>query len=177
MRRTAWKSAGKAAVREDPIDEWLKEKQQPEDLHDLLKQITKAVLGRCAARRMRIPATQSTIRGGNNSLSEKTKRVSRGRRQDPDVFTGHDHARHSGHLGEMYQVKVSPSLISEVTDSVMEDARERSSRCVLRSSERLDSDDCGAIEAAGKMDQRGAELIHEQQQDEIALPANLWLRL
>ena len=33
-----------------------------------------------------------------------------------------------GHLEEMYQVEVSPSLISEVTDSVMEDARASQSR-------------------------------------------------
>jgi putative transposase len=156
----AKQSAGRAAVREDLIDEWLKEGRKPEDLHDLLKQITKAVVERAMQGEMnahlgyskhdpagnnsgnsRNGVTSKTLKGDFGEVEIETPRDRNGEfapqfvKKNQTRFTGFDDKILSmysrgmttrdiqGHLEEMYQVEVSPSLISEVTDSVMEDVR------------------------------------------------------
>ncbi|MCU1327389.1 MAG: transposase [Bryobacterales bacterium] len=147
-------------VREDLIDEWLKEGRKPEDLNDLLKQITKAVAERAMRGEMnahlgyekhdpagnnsgnsRNGVMRKTLKGDFGEVEIETPRDRNGEfepqfiRKNQTRFTGFDDKILSmysrgmstrdiqGHLEEMYQVEVSPSLISEVTDGVMEDAR------------------------------------------------------
>jgi putative transposase len=142
------------------IDQWLKEGRKPEDVNDLLKQITKAVLERAMQAEMaehlgyekhdpagdnsgnsRNGLSRKTLKGDFGELELETPR-DRNSEFEPRMvkkhqtrWTGFDdkilsmYARGmstrdiQAHLEEMYQVEVSPSLISEVTDGVMEAAR------------------------------------------------------
>jgi putative transposase len=148
-------------VRDELIDELLKQGgRKPEDVNNLLKQLTKAVLERALQGEMtehlgypkHDPAGQNS---GNNRNGVTRKRLKgefgeveletprdRNGEFEPQIiqknqtrWTGFDdkilsmYARGmttreiQGHLEEMYQVEVSPSLISEVTEGVMEQAR------------------------------------------------------
>ncbi len=147
-------------VSDELIDQWLKEGRKPEDVNDLLKQITKAVLERAMRAEMsehlgyekhdpagansgnsRNGVTRKTLKGDFGEVEIATPRDRAGE-FEPKIlakrqtrWTGFDdkilsmYARGmstrdiQSHLEEMYQVEVSPSLISEVTDGVMEEAR------------------------------------------------------
>ena len=147
-------------VSDELIDQWLKEGRKPEDVNDLLKQITKAVLERAMQAEMaehlgyekhdpagdnsgnsRNGLSRKTLKGDFGELELETPR-DRNSEFEPRMvkkhqtrWTGFDdkilsmYARGmstrdiQAHLEEMYQVEVSPSLISEVTDGVMEEAR------------------------------------------------------
>jgi putative transposase len=150
----------KQTVKEDLIDEWLKEGRKAEDLNDLLKQITKRFVERAMQGEMnahlgyakhdpagnnsgnsRNGVTRKTLKGDFGEVEVETPRDRNGQfepqlvRKNQTRWTGFDdkilsmYARGmstrdiQGHLEEMYQVEVSPSMISEVTDGVMEDAR------------------------------------------------------
>ena len=147
-------------VSDELIDQWLKEGRKPEDVNDLMKQITKAVLERAMQAEMtehlgyekhdpagdnsgnsRNGLSRKTLKGDFGELELETPR-DRNSEFEPRMvkkhqtrWTGFDdkilsmYARGmstrdiQAHLEEMYQVEVSPSLISEVTDGVMEEAR------------------------------------------------------
>jgi len=148
------------AVSDELVDQWLKEGRKPEDVNDLLKQITKAVLERAMQSEMtehlgyekhdpagnnsgnsRNGVTRKTLKGDFGEIDLETPRDRNGEFEPRIVqkrqsrWTGFDdkilsmYARGmstrdiQGHLQEMYQVEVSPTLISEVTDGVMDDAR------------------------------------------------------
>jgi putative transposase len=148
------------AVSDELVDQWLKEGRKPEDVNDLLKQITKAVLERAMQAEMtehlgyekhdpagnnsgnsRNGVTRKTLKGDFGEIDLETPRDRNGEFEPRIVqkrqsrWTGFDdkilsmYARGmstrdiQGHLQEMYQVAVSPTLISEVTDGVMDDAR------------------------------------------------------
>ena len=152
-------------VSDDLIDQWLKEGRKPEDVNDLLKQITKAVLERAMRAEMtehlgyekhepaghnsgnsRNGVTHKTLKGDFGEVDLETPRDRNGEfepriiKKRQSRWTGFDdkilsmYARGmstrdiQAHLEEMYQVEVSPSLISEVTDGVMDDARAWQSR-------------------------------------------------
>ena len=152
-------------VSDEVVDSWLKERPEPEDVHGLLKQLTKAVVERAMQAEMtrhlgyekhdpagnksgnsRNGVTRKTLKGDFGQVEVETPRDRAGEfepqfvRKNQTRWTGFDdkilsmYARGmstrdiQGHLEEMYQVEVSPSLISEVTDSVMEDARAWQSR-------------------------------------------------
>lgn len=145
---------------DEVIDGWLKEGHKPEDVQDLLKQITKAVLERALQGELtqhlgyskhdpegansgnsRNGVMRKTLKGDFGELELETPRDRNGDfepqliRKNQTRWTGFDdkilslYARGmttreiQGHLQEMYQVEVSPSLISEVTDGIMEQAR------------------------------------------------------
>jgi putative transposase len=145
---------------DEVIDGWLKEGRKPEDVQDLLKQITKAVLQRALQGEMtehlgyskhdpegansgnsRNGVTRKTLKGDFGAVELETPRDRNGEfepqliRKNQTRWTGFDdkilsmYARGmttrdiQAHLEEMYQVEVSPSLISDVTDGVMEQAR------------------------------------------------------
>lgn len=145
---------------DEVIDGWLKEGRKPEDVQDLLKQITKAVLERALQGELtqhlgygkhdpegtnsgnsRNGVMRKTLKGDFGELELETPRDRNGDfepqliRKNQTRWTGFDekilslYARGmttreiQGHLQEMYQVEVSPSLISEVTDGIMEQAR------------------------------------------------------
>jgi putative transposase len=147
-------------VSDELIDEWLKQGRKPEDVHDLLKQITKAVVERAMQAEMtehlgyekhdpdgynsgnnRNGTTRKMLQGDFGQVEIETPRDRKGEFEPQFVpkrqtrWTGFDdkilsmYARGmttrdiQGHLQEIYQVEVSPSLISEVTDGVMEQAR------------------------------------------------------
>ena len=147
-------------ISDELIEQWLKEGRKPEDVNDLLKQITKAVLERAMQAEMsehlgyekhdpaghnsgnsRNGVTHKTLKGDFGAVDLETPRDRNGEFEPRIVkkrqsrWTGFDdkilsmYARGmstrdiQAHLEEMYQVEVSPSLISEVTDGVMEDAR------------------------------------------------------
>jgi putative transposase len=147
-------------VSDELIDQWLKEGRKPEDVNDLLKQITKAVLERAMQAEMteqlgyekhdaaghnsgnsRNGVTHKTLKGDFGEVDLETPRDRNGEfepriiKKRQSRWTGFDdkilsmYARGmstrdiQAHLEEMYQVEVSPSLISEVTDGVMEGAR------------------------------------------------------
>jgi putative transposase len=147
-------------VSDDLIDELLKQGRKPEDVHALLKQLTKAVVERAMQAEMnehlgyekhdpagansgnsRNGVTRKTLTGEFGEVEIATPRDRNGEfepqivRRNQTRWTGFDdkilsmYARGmttreiQGHLEEMYQVEVSPSLISEVTDGVMEQAR------------------------------------------------------
>lgn len=148
------------AFSDELIDGLLKQGRKPEDIHALLKQLTKAVVERAMQAEMREhlgyekhdPAgvhsgnsrngvTRKTLTGEFGEVEIATPRDRNGEfepqivRKNQTRWTGFDdkivsmYARGmttreiQGHLEEMYQVEVSPSLISEVTDGVMEQAR------------------------------------------------------
>jgi len=145
---------------EELIDELLKQGRKPEDVHALLKQLTKAVVERAMQAEMkehlgyekhdpagansgnsRNGVTRKTLTGEFGEVEIATPRDRNGDfepqivRKNQTRWTGFDdkilsmYARGmttreiQGHLEEMYQVEVSSSLISEVTDGVMEQAR------------------------------------------------------
>jgi putative transposase len=147
-------------VSDELIDELLKQGRKPEDVHALLKQLTKAVVERAMQAEMkehlgyekhdpagansgnsRNGVTRKTLTGEFGEVEIATPRDRNGEfepqiiRKNQTRWTGFDdkilsmYARGmttreiQGHLEEMYQVEVSPSLISEVTDGVMEQAR------------------------------------------------------
>src|ERR1700709_969892 len=142
------------------IDQLLQQGSKPEDVHSLLKQITKAVVERALQGEMkqhlgyakgdpagqnsgnsRNGVTRKTLKGDFGELEVATPRDRNGDfepqivKKNQTRWTGFDdkilsmYARGmstreiQGHLEEMYQVEVSPSLISEVTDGVIEQAR------------------------------------------------------
>lgn len=148
------------AVSDELIDELLKQGRKPEDVHALLKQLTKAVVERAMQAEMkehlgyekhdpagansgnsRNGVTRKTLTGEFGEVEIATPRDRNGQfepqmvRKNQTRWTGFDdkilsmYARGmttreiQGHLEEMYQVEVSPSLISEVTDGIMEQAR------------------------------------------------------
>ena len=154
------KQRGDKPISDEVIDELLKQGRKPEDVNDLLKQITKAVLERALAGEMtehlgyekhdpagantgnsRNGAMRKTLKGDFGELELETPRDRNGEfepqivRKNQTRWTGFDdkilsmYARGmstrdiQGHLEEMYQVEVSPSLISDVTEAVMEQAR------------------------------------------------------
>lgn len=147
-------------VSDELIDELLKQGRKPEDIHALLKQLTKAVVERAMQAEMkehlgyekhdpagansgnsRNGVTRKTLTGEFGEVEIATPRDRNGAfepqivRKNQTRWTGFDdkilsmYARGmttreiQGHLEEMYQVEVSPSLISEVTDGIMEQAR------------------------------------------------------
>jgi putative transposase len=147
-------------VSDELIDELLKQGRKPEDVHALLKQLTKAVVERAMQAEMkehlgyekhdpagansgnsRNGVTRKTLTGEFGEVEIATPRDRNGEfepqivRKNQTRWTGFDdkilsmYARGmttreiQGHLEEMYQVEVSPSLISEVTDGIMEQAR------------------------------------------------------
>jgi putative transposase len=147
-------------VSDELIDELLKQGRKPEDIHALLKQLTKAVVERAMQAEMkehlgyekhdpagansgnsRNGVTRKTLTGEFGEVEIATPRDRNGEfepqivRKHQTRWTGFDdkilsmYARGmttreiQGHLEEMYQVEVSPSLISDVTDGIMEQAR------------------------------------------------------
>ena len=152
-------------ISEGLIDELLKKGRKPEDIHALLKQLTKAVVERAMQVEMKehlgyekhdpAGANSGNSRNGvscktlTGEFGEVEIAVPRDRngefepqivRKNQTRWTGFDdkilslYARGmttreiQGHLEEIYHVEISPSLISEVTDGVMEQARAWQSR-------------------------------------------------
>ena len=144
----------------DLIDAFLKQGRKPEDVHALLKQLTKAVVERAMQAEMnehlgyekhdpagahsgnsRNGYTRKTLIGEFGEVEIATPRDRNGQfepqivKKNQTRWSGFDdkilsmYARGmttreiQGHLEEMYQVEVSPSLISEVTDGIVEQAR------------------------------------------------------
>ncbi len=143
------------------IDQMLvKQGRTPEDINNLLKQFTKAVLERAMRGELtehlgygkhdpaghnsgnsRNGVTSKTLTGDFGEIELETPRDRNGEfepqivKKNQTRWTGFDdkilsmYARGmstreiQGHLEEMYQVEVSASLISEVTEGVMEQAR------------------------------------------------------
>ena len=157
--KTEKQDKGKA-ISDEFIDELLKQGRDPEDVDNLLKQLTKAVLERALQGEMtahlgygkhdpagihsgnsRNGVTRKTLKGDFGAVELETPRDRNGEfepqivRKNQTRWAGFDdkilslYARGmttreiQSHLEEMYQVEVSPSLISEVTDGVMEQAR------------------------------------------------------
>jgi len=147
-------------VSDELIDELLKQGRKPEDIHALLKQLTKAVVERAMQAEMnehlgyekhdpsgansgnsRNGVTRKALKGDFGEVEIATPRDRNGEfapqivKKNQTRWTGFDdkilsmYARGmttreiQGHLEEIYQVEVSPSLISEVTEGVMEEAR------------------------------------------------------
>jgi putative transposase len=147
-------------ISDEVIDELLKQGRKPEDVNNLLKELTKAVLERALQGEMtehlgyrkhdpagqnsgnnRNGVTRKTLKGEFGEVELETPRDRNGEFEPQIVqknqtrWTGFDdkilsmYARGmttreiQGHLEEMYQVEVSPSLISEVTDGIVEQAR------------------------------------------------------
>ena len=148
------------SVSEGLIDELLKQGRKPEDVHALLKRLTKEVVERAMQAEMnehlgyekhdpagansgnsRNGVTRKSLTGEFGEVEIATPRDRNGEfepqmvKKNQTRWTGFDdkilsmYARGmtareiQGHLEEIYQVEVSPSLISEVTDGVMEQAR------------------------------------------------------
>jgi putative transposase len=143
------------------LDQMLvKQGRTPEDINNLLKQLTKAVLERAMRGELtehlgygkhdpaghnsgnsRNGVTSKTLTGDFGEIELETPRDRNGEfepqivKKNQTRWTGFDdkilsmYARGmstreiQGHLEEMYQVEVSASLISEVTEGVMEQAR------------------------------------------------------
>jgi putative transposase len=153
------------AVSDEVIDRLLENGRKPEDIQNLLKQLTKTVLERAMQAEMkehlgydrhdpaghnsgnsRNGVSRKTVKGEFGEVQIETPRDRNGK-FEPQIlpkrqtrWTGFDdkilsmYARGmttreiQGHLEEMYQVEVSPSLISEVTETVMEEVRAWQSR-------------------------------------------------
>jgi len=150
---------------DEQLDEWLKTRRTPEDVNNLLKQLTKAVVERAMQGEMnahlgyakhdaagansgnsRNGVTRKKLKGNFGEVEIETPRDRNGEfepqmvRKNQTRWTGFDekilsmYARGmstrdiQGHLEEMYQVEISPALISEVTDSVVEQVRAWQSR-------------------------------------------------
>jgi putative transposase len=147
-------------INEELMDGLLEQGHKPEDVHALLKQLTKALVERAMQAEMkqhlgygkhdpagnnsgnsRNGVTRKTLKGEFGELEIETPRDRNGEfepqlvKKSQTRWTGFDdkilsmYARGmstrdiQGHLEEMYQVAVSPSLISDVTEGVIEDAR------------------------------------------------------
>lgn len=147
-------------INEELIDGLLKQGHKPEDVHALLKQLTKALVERAMQAEMsqhlgyakhdpagnnsgnsRNGVTRKRLKGEFGELEIETPRDRNGEfepqlvKKNQTRWAGFDdkilsmYARGmstrdiQGHLEEMYQVPVSPSLISDVTEGVIEDAR------------------------------------------------------
>ena len=147
-------------VIDELIDEWLKQGRKPEDVHGLLKQLTKMIVERAMLGEMaehlgydkhdpegnnsgnsRNGVTRKTLKGDFGEVEVETPRDRNGEfeprmvKKNQTRWTGFDDKILSmysrgmsvrdiqGHLQDIYQVEVSPSLISDVTDGVMEQAR------------------------------------------------------
>jgi putative transposase len=156
MKKT--KQAG--PISDELIDEWLKQGRKPEDVHGLLRQLTKAVVERAMQAEMkehlgyekhdpegnnsgnsRNGVGRKTLKGDFGEVEVETPRDRNGEfeprivQKNQTRWAGFDDKILSmysrgmsvrdiqGHLEEMYGVEVSPSLISDVTDGVMEQAR------------------------------------------------------
>ena len=154
------KQAKEKAVSDELIDALLKNGRKPEDIQDLLKQLTRVVVERAMQAEMnehlgyekhdsagantgnsRNGVTRKTLKGDFGEVEIATPRDRNGEfepqiiRKNQTRWTGFDdkilsmYARGmttreiQGHLQEMYQIEVSPSLISEVTEGVMEEVR------------------------------------------------------
>lgn len=149
----------------EAIDRLLEKGHGFEDVQNLLKQLTKAVLERAMQAEMnqhlgyekhdpagyrsgnsRNGVTRKTVKGEFGEVEIETPRDRNGE-FEPQIlakrqtrWTGFDdkilsmYARGmttreiQGHLEEMYQVEVSPSLISDVTDAVLDDVKAWQSR-------------------------------------------------
>src|SRR5450432_348273 len=149
-----------APVSDELIDAWLKQGRKPEDVHGLLRQLTKLVVERAMQGEMaehlgyekhdpegnnsgnsRNGVTRKTLKGDFGEVEIETPRDRNGEfeprmvKKNQTRWTGFDDKILSmysrgmsvrdiqGHLEEMYGVEVSASLISDVTDGVMEQAR------------------------------------------------------
>ena len=147
-------------VSDELIDTWLKQGRKPEDVHGLLRQLTKLVVERAMQGEMaehlgyekhdpegnnsgnsRNGVTRKTLKGDFGEVEVETPRDRNGEfeprivQKNQTRWAGFDDKILSmysrgmsvrdiqGHLEEMYGVEVSPSLISDVTDGVMEQAR------------------------------------------------------
>jgi putative transposase len=154
-----------APVSDELIDTWLKQGRKPEDVHGLLRQLTKLVVERAMQGEMsehlgyekhdpegnnsgnsRNGVTRKTLKGDFGEVEVETPRDRNGEfeprivQKNQTRWAGFDDKILSmysrgmsvrdiqGHLEEMYGVEVSPSLISDVTDGVMEQARTWQSR-------------------------------------------------
>src|SRR6185437_3411364 len=158
----------KMALKQELIDELLKDYQRPEDLigeSGLLKQLTKALVERAlkselthhlgyekgqevtgGASNRRNGGSQKTLKGDFGELEITIPRDREGTFEPKMVakhqtrWTGFDdkvlsmYARGmttreiQGHLQEIYGVEVSPALISQVTEEVMEEVKAWQSR-------------------------------------------------
>jgi putative transposase len=153
------------SVNDEVIDGLLEEGRKREDVHALLKQLTKMVVERAMQAEMtehlgyakhdpagnnsgnsRNGVTRKRLKGEFGELEIETPRDRNGDfepqliQKSQTRWSGFDdkilsmYARGmstrdiQGHLEEMYQVPVSASLISDVTEGVMEDARAWQSR-------------------------------------------------
>jgi putative transposase len=154
------KTKAATPVSDELIDEWLKQGRKPEDVHGLLKQLTKMIVERAMQGEMaehlgydkhdpegnnsgnsRNGVTRKTLKGDFGEVEVETPRDRNGEfeprmvKKNQTRWTGFDDKILSmysrgmstrdiqGHLEDIYQVEVSPSLISDVTDGVMEQAR------------------------------------------------------
>lgn len=144
-------------ISDEQIDEFLKQGRTAEDVNNLLKQLTKAIVERAMQGEMihhlgyskhdpaghnsgnsRNGVTRKTLKGEFGEFELETPRDRNGEFQPQIIqknqtrWTGFDDKILSmysrgmttrdiqGHLQEMYQVNVSASLISEVTDGVID---------------------------------------------------------
>jgi putative transposase len=149
-----------SGISNELIDGLLEQGHKPEDVHSLLKQLTKALVERAMQAEMkqhlgyakhdpagnnsgnsRNGVTRKRLKGDFGELEIETPRDRNGEfepqlvKKNQTRWSGFDdkilsmYARGmstrdiQGHLEEMYQVPVSPSLISDVTEGVIEDAR------------------------------------------------------
>jgi putative transposase len=149
-----------SGISNELIDGLLEQGHKPEDVHSLLKQLTKALVERAIQAEMkqhlgyakhdpagnksgnsRNGVTRKRLKGDFGELEIETPRDRNGEfepqlvKKNQTRWSGFDdkilsmYARGmstrdiQGHLEEMYQVPVSPSLISDVTEGVIEDAR------------------------------------------------------
>jgi putative transposase len=159
------KEKAEKAVSDEFIDRLLENGRKPEDIQNLLKQLSKAVLERAMQAEMkehlgydkhdpaghgsgnsRNGVSRKTVKGEFGEVQIETPRDRNGefapqilpKRQtrwsgfDDKILSMYSRGMTTreiqGHLEEMYQVEVSPSLISEVTDAVMEEVRAWQSR-------------------------------------------------
>ena len=159
------KARAEKTVSEELMDELLEQRRKPEDVHALLKELTKKLVERAMQAEMtehlgyakhdpggnnsgnsRNGVTRKKLKGEFGELEIETPRDRKGDFEPQLIqkhqtrWTGFDdkilsmYARGmstrdiQGHLEEMYQVPVSASLISDVTEGVIEDARAWQSR-------------------------------------------------
>lgn len=154
------KTKAPSPVSDELIDEWLKQGRRPEDVHGLLKQITKVLVERAMQGEMtehlgyekhdpegnnsgnsRNGVTRKTLKGDFGEVEIETPRDRAGEfeplivKKGQTRWTGFDDKVISmysmgmtvrdmqSHLKDIYGVEVSASLISDITDGVMEQAR------------------------------------------------------
>lgn len=149
-----------APVSDEWIDAWLKQGRKPEDVHGLLRQLTKLVAERAMQGEMaehlgyekhdpegnnsgnsRNGVTRKTLKGDGGEVEVETPRDRNGECEprivqknqtrwggfDDTILSMYSRGMNvrdiQGHREERYGVEVSPSLIRDVTDGVMEQAR------------------------------------------------------